>query len=171
MTEIKKVLINWTDYGNRKTWHSPWGKIELEQCFYSCDRGKYVFKLLTYGLINHFLDPLLSCAYFFDQARAMRHLHSVIEVAQMLTDDCLNNLSISDAQALPLVGTSNQMFCCQTIELALKPINIPLIEFSAVARPKYHNSLVVDDIDRFPRYYLDRNIANLEMKDWMVAYR
>ncbi len=171
MSELKEVSINWTDYGNWKNWCSPWGDIGLEQRPNYCDRGKYVFKLMTHGKICRFLEPLLSCAYFFDETRATRHLHSVIQVTQMLTDDCLNNLSVSDAQALPLAGFSNQTLCCQTIELALQPIAIPLIEFNVLVKPKYRNSFVVDYADRFPRYYLDRDIANLEMENWLVAHR
>lgn len=170
MSELKEVSINWTDYGNWKNWYSPWGYIGFEQRPHYCDRGKYVFKLMTHGLIGRFLEPLLSCAYFFDETRAMSHLHSVVKMAQILTDESLMNLAISDAEALPINGFRNQVLCCQTTELTLKPINIPLCEFNVTVLPKHLEFFVIDDADRFPRYYLDRNIAMLEMKDWLVAH-
>lgn len=73
------------------------------------DRGKYVFKLQTHGLIGHFLKPSLSCAYFFDETRAMSHLHSVVKIAQTLTDELLMNLAISNAEALSLNSFGNQI--------------------------------------------------------------
>lgn len=170
MTELKEVSINWIDYGTWKNWHSPWGEIGFEQRPHYCDRGKYVFKVQTHGSINQFLEPLLSCTYFFDEIRAMSHLDSVVNVAQALTDDSLKNLAISDAKALSVNGFSNRVLCCQIVELTLEPINIPLFEFSIAVFSKNSKFFAVDDADKFPRYYLDRNIAKLEMEDWRVAH-
>lgn len=86
-----------------------------------------------------------------------------------LLDDSLKHLAISDAEALSVNGFSNRILCCQIVELILKPMNIPLFEFSVAVSPKHSESLVIDNADKFPRYYLDRNIAKLEMEDWRVA--
>lgn len=169
MSKLKEVSINWNDYGTWKNWCSPWGEIGFEQRPKYCDRGKYVFKLMTHGLINRFLEPLLSCAYFFDETRAMSHLYSVVKIAQTLTDNSLINLAVSDA-ALPINGFNNQILRCQTIELTLQPIDIPIVEFNVVVSPAHLEYFSVDYADRFPRYYLERSIATLEMKDWLVAH-
>lgn len=182
-------MIDWIDNGYGKDWMSPWGIIGLEQRPGYCNRGRVAFKTMTDGAVNLIFNPLLSNAYFFDYDRAIAHLESAINLANSLTDEQLRSLEI-DSHRINIQWFIGVDCACYLYDLLLKPTNIEITTFAVVVDPDKSEKLggisregsplspqafqetetfVVDEHDGFPRYYLDRDLAMAELRDWMAA--
>ncbi len=99
----------------------------------------------------------------------MNHLNSVIELAQNLTDEQIRDLVLSANIAELQPSNINLPFSCQVIESMILPINVPIYKLNVVVKPEHTSTFVVDAADGFPRYYLDKSIAEEEMIDWVSA--